>query len=284
MRDVPDRTTRALARGIATGVVVTLAASGLRAQEDAPGELLANHGCVVGPKDVMAADGVPQNRLDELSAYAEAALDAGEAERQGDWIVLEAEICTILPPEIESSYDIESSLVQRHVSAVDANAEVGEHGCFIASEGIQNDLVALEGLSPDAAAVAYLEMIAQGVRSGRVTFFSDDPLRTPSGFQALTGACAEVPQIEAIRRSQTLMLEHFDTIVRENAKRVTCAANANPVTIEVAQVLSDATDGESVNQWTMMEVLLLSIGAGWIEGVTATQRGTPRPPICSHVE
>ncbi len=272
---------RALA---AASVVLTLAAGGLCAQEDTLGEFLAGHGCVVGPADVMADDGVPRKMHDDLTAYAETALDAGQAERQGDWVVLGPELCTIHPPEIDTAYEISSPVVARSISAIDAYAEFEEYGCFVASEEMQQDLMQQEGLTRDAAAVAYLEVLAEGVRSGRASFFSDDPLRTPVGFQVLTGDCADVPRIDDIRRSQALMLEHFDTLVRDNASRVTCEANGAPVTVEVGQTLTVLTNGEAVNAWTMMDMLMLAIGAGWVEGISATERGTPRPPICSYGE
>ena len=271
-------------RLLLAALTLLLGSGGALGQDVSVEERLAAYGCVVGPRHSMGVEPPSSELHAKLQSYANAALDRGQAERQGDWIVLGPDHCTIIPPVIETTYDIESPLVQRHVSDIDAYAEFGEHGCFIASEGIEKDLVALEGLTPAEATLAYLRMIAQGVESGRVTFFSDDPLRTPSGFQVLTGACAEVPQIDAMRRSQELMLEHFDMVVRENAKRVACAPNVNSVTMEIAQVLSDATGGASENEWTIMDFLLLSIGAGWVEGVTATQRGTPRPPICSYAE
>ncbi|WP_306110815.1 MULTISPECIES: hypothetical protein [Roseovarius] len=268
----------------AASVVLTLAAGGLRAQEDTLGEVLADHGCVVGPSEVTADDGLPRELRDELIAYAETALDAGQAKRQGEWIVLGPELCTIRPPEIDSAYDITAPVVARSISAVDAYAEFEEYGCFVASEEMQQDLMEQDGLTRDAAAVVYLEVLAEGVRSGQVSFFSDDPLRTPMGFQVLTGECADVPRIDDIRRSQALMLEHFDTLVRDNASRVTCEANGAPITVEVGQTLTDLTNGEAVNAWTMMDMLMLAIGAGWVEGISATERGTPRPPICSYDE
>lgn len=264
--------------------MLALAAGGLRAQEDTLGEVLAEHGCVVGPAEVMADEGVAPDLRDELMAYAETALDAGQAERQGDWIVLGPELCTIRPPQIDRAYDITSPIVAQSISAVDAYAEFEEYGCFVSGEEMQQDLMRQDGLTRDAAAVAYLEVLAEGVRSGRVSFFSDDPLRTPMGFQVLTGECADVPWIDDIRRSQALMLKHFDTLVRDNASRVTCEANSAPVTVEVGQALTDLTNGEAPNAWTMMDMMVLAIGAGWVEGISANERGTPRPPICSYDE
>jgi hypothetical protein len=59
-------------------------------------------------------------------------------------------------------------------------------------------------------------------------------------------------------------------------------ADGAPVTVEVARALADVTNGAAVNAWTMMDRLVLAIGAGWVEGLNATERGTPRPPICSY--
>lgn len=268
----------------AAGIVTMLAAGGAQADDASVRAYLSENGCVVGPQARMAQDMPTPEFHATLTTYAEAALARGEAERHGDWIVLGPELCTIQPPKIDTRYDIASPVVQRGIGAVDAHAEFEEYGCFIVGEDMQQALMQQDGLTRDAAAVAYYRILAEGVRSGRVSFFSDDPLRTPVGFQVLTGACAAVPRIDAIRRSQALMLEHFDTLVRDNASRVTCEAIVAPVTVEVGQTLADITNGEAVNAWTMMDMMMLAIGTGWVEGINATERGTPRPPICSHVE
>lgn len=265
----------------AAGVMLMLASGVAYADDAAAQTYLAENGCVVGPQERMApgASGI-HPRLREI---ASAALAEGRAERQGDWIVLGPEACTMRPPVIETAFDATSPAVQRSISDIDAHAEIEQQGCFIDSETLQTELMAQDGLSAAEAAVAYYAVLADGVINQQMSFFSDDILRTPAGFQLLTGACAGVPQIEDIRRSQALMLEHFDALVRDNARRVRCEENASPVSVEVAQTLSDLTDGASVNQWTMMDLMLIALGAGWVEGISDTERGTPRPPICSHV-
>lgn len=274
-----------MSRRLSLGALaLSLTAGAALGQDVSVEESIAAYGCVVGPRQNIGPEPPSPELHSTLQSYANAALDAGQAERQGDWIVLGPDICTILPPEIESTHDITSPVVARSISAIDAYAEFEEYGCFVSSEEMQQDLMQQDGLTRDAAAVAYFGVLAEGVRSGRASFFSDDPLRTPMGFQVLTGDCADVPDIEKIRRSQALMLEHFDTLVRDNAGRVACEVNRAPVTVEVAQTLAEITDGEAVNAWTMMDMMLLAIGAGWVDGVSATERGTPRPPICSHGE
>lgn len=269
---------------VAAGIVLMLVACGARADDDAAQTYLSENGCVVGPQERMSPE--TSGYYPRLREMAQTALAEGQAEQQRDWIVLGPEACTILPPVINSAYDITSPVVQRGIGAIDAHAEYDVYGCFISGEDMQRELMSQENLTADAAVVAYIGVLADGVRSGQVSFFSDDPLRTPIGFQVLTGVCADVPDIAEIRRSQVLMLEHFDTLVRDNATRVACDAEGNTisVTTDVAQTLAEVTDGEAVNAWVMMDMLMLALGAGWVEGTSATERGTPRPPLCSYAE
>lgn len=243
---------------------------------------MGGQGCAVGPEAAMAAH-LPSDRMyPALLDFAEAALAEGNAERQGDWIVLGPEICTIRLPKIEAAFDLDDPVVERAFGPIDEFAEYEDYGCYLNVDALFDGLRSDYGLGDDRLMQVYADLVAKGVVEGTITFYSDDVLVTPPGFQRISGACADLDGIADIRRSQALLRENFDQIVRANAAAVTCAPSSSAVDMVVGRTVTELAEGQPANVWGLMEVLMLGISAGWVEGASLTERGTPRPPICSY--
>jgi hypothetical protein len=260
-------------------VVLLWAAVAMPGQAETTSELsdlFGGQGCTIrvssDETDAVAAD---------LRDKALAALAQGQAERQGDRIVFGPETCTIRPPKITSAFALDHHLVQFAVGEKVSNPEWEEFGCFF---GLDDFLKRTPPFARDAATRAYYALIGKGVLEGTVAFYSDDVLRTPIGFQLLTGDCADVPQIDAIRRNHALFIEHFDALVRANAALLRCEAGSSPASPEIVQTLAGLTEGASDNAWMFVEMMLVALGAGWVEGAGHKTKGVPRPPICTFGE
>ncbi|QEI08024.1 hypothetical protein FXN63_20905 [Pigmentiphaga aceris] len=159
----------------------------------------------------------------------------------------------------------------------------GELGCFLDTSRLHAELRRTRGWSEDRLMQEYLRLLGSSLVSGDLAFYSSNPLHTPTAFQLTRGECAPVPHMADIERSHANLIKWFDPLIRTNAPNVACTRGATLITPELHDIARKLSEGSISNAWVGMEIKLIALGAGWYEGVTATNPGTPRPPLC-HVD
>lgn len=262
--------------------VLVLLAVGLSSGRAAMGgevdAFLVGQGCAIGPGTIaLAAEaGVGAAAIEDLLAEADG---SSETIRTGDWIVLPSSLCTLRVPDVASRVRMDDPEVKSVTSGIDEFAEYGDYGCFLAGEGLARRLEMTRGWEADTANREYLRFLAENLGNGNLAFYKDTPLSTPAGIQVLTGDCADVPNIDAIRASQALRDRFFDRLIRQDAAQVACETEDFP-SLEFADRVARETKGKNTNAWLFAELRFISMGAGWYEGLSATEKGRPRPPLC----
>ncbi|MER0236670.1 hypothetical protein [Fulvimarina sp. MAC8] len=241
-------------------------------------EFFANQGCAVGPSTrLLARDaGFSDDAIEALLSKADG---DDETVRTGGWIVLPPALCRIRPPEVRSEIRIDDPEVKALTTPMDVYSEFNETGCFLGGSPLMDRVQETRGWSAEKANSEYLRFIAENLRSGDLAFYSDDILRTPPNFQILTGDCADVPEIDDIRRSQKLRDQHFGPLIRADAPDADCGSGEGP-SYHFLEQAKKRTNGKITNAWIGIEVQMMAIGGGWFEGTSVTQKGNPRPPIC----
>lgn len=266
---------------VAIGVALTLLIGiglGATAEREPVIDFMVAQGCAVGPatRGLASDAGFRKDEIDALIAQADAV--AGTF-RTKDWIVLPSSLCRIRPPEVRSEIRIDDTEVEALTSAIDAYAEFGDHGCFLDGSGLMQRTQETRGWNLERAHLEYVRFIAENLRTGDLAFYKNDPLSTPAGFQILTGPCADVPEIGAIRHSQALRDREFDTLIRSDAPNVVCGRDSSPSYL-FREIVQKRIGSENTNAWLSAEVNFIAIGAGWYMGSGATRKGIPRPPLC----
>lgn len=241
-------------------------------------DFLVGQGCAIGPGTLALAakEGIPSGAIEAVLAEAEGDADVV---RTGDWVVLPPRLCTIRPPVVKSRIGMSDPEVKAATSAIDAYAEFGDIGCFLEGPGLAERVQATRGWDADMANREYLQFLAENLGNGNLAFYRDTALSTPPGIQVLTGDCANVPNIEEIRASLDLRDRYLDQLIREDAEGVSCESDEAPSYIFMDRV-AERTKGKNTNAWLFAEVRFIAMGAGWYEGVSATEKGRPRPPLC----
>ncbi|WP_417837756.1 hypothetical protein [Tritonibacter scottomollicae] len=139
------------------------------------------------------------------------------------------------------------------------------------------------GWSQDRSFRAAVALIASGLKQGELTFFSDDILVTPPGFMLTAPACWTSEEEDAIARSHAMLEQHFDRFVRARGAETSCDTNEVSGALmgrEAYLLWTQLAGREPENVWIGFEVFWGAIGAGWFEGASFTEKGTPRPPLC----
>ncbi|WP_417278344.1 hypothetical protein [Celeribacter sp.] len=252
------------------GVVLIAAASPALSETSVYTGFLETHGCTYGPKldaEVRAAGLTPEG----LASHARTAVQAGTAEHNGDWVVFDASVCTIKLPEITSTYEITDDVLASHITSVSDPAY--EAGCYLTD---WQQAFEATGHDADAAFAEGVGFLASEITAGRMSFYSDSPLRTPFGFQTVVPeGCDQGARAEAIKASSGDLAELFDTYVRMSYAANTCG-DGQSGDMAFAKTVKDRTD----NAWMFMDAMMLTLAAGWHEGMTAQDKGMPRPPLC----
>ncbi len=55
---------------------------------------------------------------------------------------------------------------------------------------------------------------------------------------------------------------------------------ADVIRLPVQILYERIAEGRNGNAWLLFEFQVIAMGAGWYEGMTFIERGTPRPPLC----
>lgn len=260
-------------------------------------DFMGGHGCTFTPaRDVATRDAgfdpYEVNRLIETS------LANGTARDEGGYIVLGREICTIRLPDIQSDFAATDPFIRRATTDFDHFHELykddalydGEDlfGCFL-----QNPLGAFDvraGGEPGAGFDDYIAYMAAGIIAGDVRFYSPSPLQTPFSSQIMAGpGCDTVPNAAFVAASHPYLLSGFGEFVRQIGEGTSCNDGReyiNPMLIAVeiqgADLTPDAPEDPNINAWLGAEWDIITRAAGWHEGMTGSQRGEPRPPLCHY--
>lgn len=244
-------------------------------------KFFANQGCAIGPSTIAAAiaGGIERS---EVEAYAAAMRADPKNMKTGEWVVLGEEGCEIRPPAISSEIRISDPEVVASLSAMNAYAEYGDIGCFLDGSKLFETVQSTRGWDADKANLEYLRFLGQSVISGELSFYSADPVRTPPGIIATRGACAETPHMPEIRRSHALLMKHFNALIRTDAaKEELCPSRSGP-SWKFAETAEQVFGEKPTNAFLFMDLSLIAWGAGWYEGTTSRNKGTPRPPLCRY--
>lgn len=241
----------------------------------------ANQGCAIGPstREAAVSAGFTPEAINELTKEARA---DGATVQTGEWLVLSPLICQLLPPTITSEIRLTDPEVIRAISEIDVYAATGDPGCFLDGSLIYNDVQVTRGWDSDKANIEYLRFLGASFLSGDLAFYSDSPLRTPPGPVVTTGECADIPLMPEIKPNHALMIKHFASLVTTSAAKTLCENGAGALMLEWNNAASDLTDDKVTNAWIGFEIQLIAMGAGWFEGASATNKGTPRPPLCHY--
>ncbi len=249
-------------------------------------EYLGGQGCTIGAASRAAAQtaGFDAGAIDALVA---ATLADGRASQQGAYVVLNAETCTIRLPGIASAYTVQSPEIRAVTSAIDAYAADGSPGCFVGDAYQVFDT--LKGSGRGAGFAEYIAFVGQGLISGDLRFYGPSPLATPVTFQNVTGDCAQVPDIDAIRRSHAFIASGFGDYVRLRGAEAVCGVDDwSPMASQYATIVqganpaADPASQPRINAWLFFEYDMIAMAAGWHEGMTGTEKGEPRPPLCHY--
>ncbi len=254
--------------------------------------LMGGQGCTIGADSREAAEraGFDAEQIDALMSMT---LTNGKAKQQGRYVVLDEDICTIRLPDIQSDYTIASLEIRAITSAIDADASDGERGCFLGDAPFVFD--GLKGGKSGAGFADFIAFIGAGIIAGDLRFYSPSVLRPPVAFQNVRGPCAAIPDIEVINRSYSALSTGFGGYVRALGAEVPCNDDQNEelpydtsvmarytATVQGYDLAADERDQPKINAWLWFEYDLITMAAGWHEGMTGTERGTPRPPLCHY--
>ncbi|MEL6959697.1 MAG: hypothetical protein AAGL89_12180 [Pseudomonadota bacterium] len=268
-----------------------VSASAPAAADERTFEFLGGHGCTVSEdtRDALANAGF-------LKPYTNAILDdalaRGVAERQGDYIVLDDSICTIRLPDIQSRWSVNDPEIEAMAPYIREEYTIGDmtyvdEGCFFRAG--MDGFVALNGGDVEAGYRDYMQFMAAAIISGEVRMYSDNPLRTPPGLQLLSGNCADLPNIDDIRRSHDVLVASFGDWVRASQAVSVCGDYREygdpmfPIRAQGVDPMGDEDAQPAINALLGIEWMLITVGAGWRDGDRSDDKGVARPPLC-HVE
>ena len=270
-------------------VLACLAAAQPAWADDGLTEFLGGQGCTIGGESSAAARDAGYTSA-QILELAEAALAAGDAARHGNYVVLDGDICTIRLPQIPSRYSTDTPKIRAVAPFVREVYDLGgtetvDEGCFL---GGGSDLFrSLEGGDPKAGFEAYIAFIGSGLTSGDLRFYEISPLKTPVGFQIMTGeACTQGANYDDINRSHDFIDSGFADYVRFVGANTPCGEDVTAGATQFAAQMQgfdfdrDLLDQPRINAWLAFEFDFITRAAGWYEGMTDTDRGTPRPPLC----
>lgn len=270
-------------RRVALILAAGLAGQAALAQGFDPAELafVQRQGCVVGPEGLQeaVAEGLDPERLERS---AQRAVEAGQAREAGAVVLLGPDLCRIDIPEVRSPISVRDADIRAVTSAPDAFADQGFPGCFLRPPQSMPDYLAeSRGWTRDEATIAYLRFLTEHLRTGEIALYSDSILTTPPGFQVLVGAgCRSVSNLPQIRESQDWLARNFGRLVRALFETEPCDGSSPSfaATAELAQELGIRAD--QTNGQVLVEALFIVMGSGWVDGISAQERGQARPPLC----
>lgn len=134
----------------------------------------------------------------------------------------------------------------------------------------------------------YLRFIGAHIAKGEIRLYGTSPVRTPIALRAMTGKCADTEGAEAVNDNYGVLREGFGKYIRARGVSETCGDPDGIVGLREGLKIQghdfdSAEDADPpINAWLSFEFDLIAMAAGWHEGMTGTQRGEPRPPLCHY--
>jgi hypothetical protein len=244
-------------------------------------QFMGRQGCTFGPQSIAAAEQAGFARADIDAAMTEHLADEAGVQ-QGDYVVVSEAVCNIRLPDIQTDLPLSHPDVLALTSAIDAYAEDGSPGCFLADAGLWFE-------SSGRPFDDYTRFLAAHIIAGDVRFYSTSPLLTPFSFQVISGACGKLAEIPAMRANHAKLVAGFEAFVRHQGALNDCVeqdvlAMDQAFAIELQGGDRTKSDAEvaNINAWLSTEYLMIALGAGWVEGATWTEEGQMRPPMCHY--
>ena len=271
--------------------VISGAIAGPAVAEESLAEFLGAHGCTLGQSSEAAAQAAGFD-ADQIATLKATLLDNGSAKREGEWVVLGEEVCTIRLPHIQSEWAVSSPEIQIRAPYVadvyeSGDEKIVEEGCFfVDAAAVFNELSYGD---VDAGSEQYLTFLAANIISGDIRFYSPSPLRTPRAFQITSGECARAPNIDAIWENHPFIESQFNEYIRHVGAVTPCGEDVSYESNQIATKLQgfdlaapEGVEQDPVNAWLFFEWQTITMAAGWHEGLSGTSKGTPRPPLCHY--
>ncbi len=160
---------------------------------------------------------------------------------------------------------------------------VERYPCVVDASALMKELKETRGWPEERSFRAYAKLIAAGVKSGELVFFSKSPLQTPPAMMLTTPVCWSDEDMEAIAHDRTIREQYFDAFIRQISEKTSCEGGAVSDAIiggAANKLWAELADEKPENAWIGVDVLWGAIGAGWFEGASFSNKGTPRPPLC----
>jgi hypothetical protein len=262
--------------------VLTLTLTAAASQAQTPPDVaryLGGQGCAVGPESRAQA---LRDGIDGAAFDAFVAADAG-AVRGARWTLLSEDACTITLPPVKSALSLQDADVAAHITAPDAYPE--DPGCYFEGVQMMEAVARQRGWDADRANAEYIKLLAQSLIEGSLRFYSTDILRTPPSFLVTIGeACAAAPVVAEAQATHALMRAEFGPFMRAMSTASTCDDPGHSLALQTPQARDALAEKGNTNAWLFFELELIAYGAGWLEGMRADARGTPRPPLCAPIK
>ena len=240
-------------------------------------DFLQHEGCTIGAPVIEKAERHGFSAAD-IGQLAQDALDRGEAQQEGDWVVLDRSVCKIQLPRIETPYSSSDAFLASSIKSVVAETEDARPGCYLRDgwKAFQN----LPGLTEDQGFLAYLEFLSAEMIAGRSGFFDNSPLRSAYGFTVVPSEfCASLPAAQDMHGNFQVFEKHFGSAVRYMFENTACQD------VPAGWIGAQEQIGETNrNAWLWFEYNIIAMAAGWYEGIGANSRGVARPPLCHYPE
>lgn len=260
-----------------SALVLALSAGVASATEDLAG-FFGGQGCTIGAesRNAALATGFSEDGIETFIAEAKA---AGQIQQQRDYMVLGEQTCTIRLPDIASAMTLADPEIQAIVIRRDDEDHADQRGCFLQDPA---SLFEATYPGPDGMEI-YLGFLGHGLVTGALRFHTPSQLRTPYGFQVMTGDCAE----GAVATAAPIDDRAFNAYMRTRMEVTPCGEPVDPLIRDLSLALQDADPGApdqapGINAWRWFEFDLIAMGAGWIEGANWRNKGDPRPPMCHY--
>ncbi|WP_299692350.1 hypothetical protein [uncultured Tateyamaria sp.] len=238
---------------------------------------LGQQGCVIGPATAAQA------KAEGFDAGQIAALSSRGQPLAGGHVLLAADICTITFPTVTGAPALTDPDVLRAFVSYDDGSGAVDPGCVLDRATFDDWMPLAKGWTEEETALAYGRMVAAGLISGDLRFYSDDILVTPPGLQLTSGRCAGLASAANLRATHDELVVWFDPFVRAVGPRTPCRNGVTFLDGDGFGVPNDLTGGTHKNAWLAFEIWLIAHGGGWYSFDGATDRGTPRPPACGSI-
>lgn len=276
-----ERTGQASMKTFRLVLVLSLLLSGHTAfaeQTEPLADFLGPRGCAIGPpmRAVIKKAGYGTDAIDAL--IVRAASDP-QTVRTGEWIVLPPSLCRIQPPDVRSEIHFDDPDLKVITSRMDTYAKDGLRGCFLFGPTIMDVVQKTRGWNKAKAYLEWSRFAAENLRAGKLAFYGTDPAKPPPAFLVLTGDCANIPQIDAIRRSQAIRDREFDFFIRANASDVICGQDRS-VSPRANDIIQMRAGDENTNRWMAIEIAALGTAVGQFSNAGASKDGKLQPPFC----